>query len=392
MLSMNNVFKRINACFILTLFIFLSLIVYPFKSNFISTASMQNLSFSSYNSTIVGSPFKKLINWLFPWTVKDETNAVAPTNDIYVYAGGNALGFTLECEGVVIVGTSEVLTKNGAVNPTNNSNIMVGDVLYSIEGKTIYSAEMIEEIVNSNHYAGKSLKVVVKRKGMEISTTINPALDLATNKFKLGLWIRDNAAGVGTLSYVRCDNGRFGALGHPVCDIDTGAMLPINKGEIYACNIIGITKGERGKPGELRGLFLRGGDQIGDLDNNTNFGVFGQFNQEQINNFEGKKMLVGHSNEVKVGKATILCTLDGTTPKEYSIEIIKTNQNNLKDQKNMVIRITDQELLDKTGGIVQGMSGSPIIQNNKLIGAITHVFVSDPTKGFATFIDNMINS
>ena len=343
---------------------------------------------SSNYSLSINSPFEKLINWLFPWTQKEEQTS--NSNGVLVYVGGYPLGFTLECEGVVIVGTSDVLTQTGAVNPTAQSNILAGDVLTKIENETVYGAQMIEELINNESSAGKSLTVEINRNGMVFTTTINPALDVATGKFKLGLWIRDNAAGVGTLSYVRQDNNRFGALGHPVCDIDTGAILPIDKGSIYACNIIGVSKGERGKPGELRGLFLKGGEKIGSLDNNTNYGVFGVM--EQNVNLNTTPILTASRDETKIGDAQIRCTVDGTEPQYYDIEIIKINKSNSKDQKNMVIRITDEDLLNTTGGIVQGMSGSPIIQNNKLIGVVTHVFVSDPTKGFGTFIDNMINS
>lgn len=391
MASVKNVLKRFNALLIFSLFVLISVFSMPFsltqtQSVFVSTSNYQASIYSS------SSPFQKLINWLFPWTEQNSTSNANLGKEIYVYAGGTPLGFTLECEGVVIVGTSDVLTKKGSVNPTAQSNITVGDVLYSIEGNKIYGAEMIENIVNLKENAGKSLKVQIRRNGMEFETTINPALDLATGVYKLGLWIRDNAAGVGTLTYIRKDNGRFGALGHPVCDVDTGSILPINSGSIYVCNIIGVAKGERGKPGELRGLFLKGGDEIGALDNNTSYGVFGSVENEYYNNLNGEELLVASRNEVKLGNATLRCTVDGMTPKDYSIEIIKSNQSTSKDQKNMVIRITDSELLAKTGGIVQGMSGSPIIQNGKLIGAVTHVFVSDPTKGFATFIDNMIES
>ena len=340
---------------------------------------------------IKDGPIKKIVDFLFPWANKAaETSSNFVEREVFV--GGTALGFTLNCEGVVIVGLSDVITARGAISPTQSSDIAAGDVLKQIDGVTIKGADMIESLVNDKTRCGRPIKVKVVRRGQAFETTIHPALDAATGKYKLGLWIRDNAAGVGTLTYIRKDNGRFGALGHPVCDIDTGALLPIDDGAIYGCNIVGVARGERGKPGELRGLFLKGGDQIGVLDNNTNFGVFGSLQKEALPKVAGETMLTAPRESVKIGRATVRCTVDGTTPENFDIEIIKTNTFSSSAQKNMVIRITDPRLLSATGGIVQGMSGSPIIQNGKLVGAVTHVFVSDPTKGFATFIDNMIES
>ena len=210
--------------------------------------------------------------------------------------------------------------------------------------------------------------------------------------YRLGLWIRDNAAGVGTLTYVRQDNFRFGALGHPVCDIDTGKIMPVSGGNIYKCSIVGFNKGVRGNPGELRGLFLKSGVSVGELDNNNNFGVYGKINEEYVKAMGVEPMMVGFRDSVKTGKAKILSTIDGGKPEEYEIEIIKLNYQSESDKKSMVLRITDERLLNSTGGIVQGMSGSPIIQNGKLVGAVTHVFVSDPTKGFGVYIDWMIDN
>ena len=216
--------------------------------------------------------------------------------------------------------------------------------------------------------------------------------DEISKKYKLGLWIRDNAAGVGTLTFIRKDNMRFGALGHPVCDIDTGACLPVKSGNIFKCNIVGYRKGEKGKAGELKGLFLRNGSILGALDENNGYGVYGNFGNEALEAYKNELVEVASRNEVKSGKAKIRCTIDGTVPKDYDIEIVKTYFQDSKSNKSMFIRVTDKELLSKTGGIVQGMSGSPIIQNGKLVGAVTHVFVSDPTKGYGIYADWMIDN
>jgi len=353
-------------------------------------APHQSFAFADYNGGVQETlnPIKSLINWLFPSTEsnKNEEGEQASTK---VYIGGIPLGFTLNCEGVLVVATSDVLTHNGQESTFSTSSILPGDVLYSLNGIVLESAQAIEEIVNNKENINKPIKAKIKRKGMEHTILLYPKLDISTNKYKLGLFIRDNAAGVGTLTFVRADNNRFGALGHPVCDIDTGAILPIKSGQVFACDIVGVSKGERGKPGELKGLFLHGGAEIGSLDNNTPFGVFGNVQNLNLSRL-GDSVPIASANEIKTGKAFIRCTTSGTKPTDYEIEIIKKSR--ASDKNNMVIRVIDKELLEKTGGIVQGMSGSPIIQNGKLVGAVTHVFVSDPTKGFGTFIENMIDS
>lgn len=307
-----------------------------------------------------------------------------------VYLGGYPLGFTLECDGVLIVAIGDVETEKGSVCPSKNKNIKEGDVLYSINGTIIKSATHLHGLLNSQN-APEISNIIIKRGKEIINETIVPAKEVPSNMYRLGFWIRDNAAGVGTLTYVRADNKRFGALGHPVQDVDTGKLLPVSGGNIYKCNIVGYNKGTRGNPGELRGLFLRTGATIGTLDNNNEYGVYGSISEDYVSRL-GESVKVAFRNEVKTGKAKILCTIDGTLPKEYDIEIVKLSHQSKSDKKSMVIKITDKELISKTGGIVQGMSGSPIVQNGKLVGAVTHVFVSDPTKGFGVYIDWMIDN
>jgi len=312
------------------------------------------------------------------------------TRDISVYLGGQPLGFTLECEGVLIIALGEVETEFGAVCPSSGKNIKEGDVLYSINGEVISSANHLHSLLNGNG-GGSVCEIVLKRNNEEIRENIKPAKEVSSNMFRLGFWIRDNAAGVGTLTYVRADNNRFGALGHPVCDVDTGRELPVGGGNIFKCNIVGYNKGVRSHPGELRGLFLRGGEALGKIDYSSETGVYGTVSDDYIKTLSGPYK-VGFRDSVKTGKAKILTTIDGTQPKEYDIEIVKLSYQSKSDKKSMVLKVTDRELIAKTGGIVQGMSGSPIIQNGKLVGAVTHVFVSDPTKGFGLYIDWMIDN
>lgn len=300
---------------------------------------------------------------------------------IMVYLGGYPLGFTFKCNGVLVV----------AISNESATNVSEGDIIKKIDNFDVTSVEDISKILNEDLAGKETVNLTILRKNDEISGTIKPIFDATTGKFKLGLWIRDDAAGVGTMTFIRKDNLRFGALGHPVCDIDTGSMMPVSSGSIFKCNIVGYKSGTRGNPGELKGLFLRNGSVFGSLDKNDKCGVYGNFNEEKISFVNEKEVEVADRSEIKSGKAKIRCTIDGYEPQEYEIEIVKTYFQTNNDTKSMFIRVTDKNLLERTGGIVQGMSGSPIIQNGKLVGAVTHVFVSDPTKGYGIFADLMIN-
>ena len=332
-----------------------------------------------YNKVFAIPSIKELIKNLFH---KNKINTGEQSEKVYVYLGGYPLGFTINCAGVIVVANSN----------SSATNIVEGDIITKIENIEISSAEEILTIINSEMFLGKEVELTINRKGQEIKSKIKPVFDEISKKYKLGLWIRDNAAGVGTLTFIRKDNMRFGALGHPVCDIDTGACLPVKSGNIFKCNIVGYRKGEKGKAGELKGLFLRNGSILGALDENNGYGVYGNFGNEALEAYKNELVEVASRNEVKSGKAKIRCTIDGTVPKDYDIEIVKTYFQDSKSNKSMFIRVTDKELLSKTGGIVQGMSGSPIIQNGKLVGAVTHVFVSDTTKGYGIYADWMIDN
>lgn len=321
--------------------------------------------------------FKQIIKTLFH---KQEKKPVLDEK-ISVYLGGYPLGFTFQCNGVLVV----------AISNDNTENLQTGDIIKKIENYDVADENSISEILNEKLKTENYLNLTILRKDEEQIAKIKPQLDAVSGKYKLGLWIRDDAAGVGTLTYVRKDNLRFGALGHAVCDIDTGSVMPVSKGNIFKCNIIGYKKGERNNPGELKGLFLRNGSVFGTLDKNLSSGVFGTFNEERLDYVNSREVEVADRTEIKSGKASILCTIDGYTPQEYEIEIVKMYFQTNNNTKSMFIRVTDKNLLEKTGGIVQGMSGSPIIQNGKLVGAVTHVFVSDPTKGYGIFADQMIN-
>lgn len=297
---------------------------------------------------------------------------------------GTPFGIKMFTDGVLVVGVNEVITDSGSKNPAKEAGIKLGDSIISIDGTEMLSNEDVGEAVSSSN--GKMLKVCLKRDGTEMTVELKPVLSNSDGKYKAGIWVRDSSAGIGTVTYYDPANSCFGGLGHAICDVDTGDILPLMSGEVVDVNINGVTKGQKGAPGELRGSFVSR-TAMGSLLLNNETGVFGVMDYCPAKN--AKAMPLAMKQEVKTGKATILTTLDGQTPKEYEIRIEKANIGSTNMTKNMVIEVTDPELLEKAGGIVQGMSGSPIIQDGKLVGAVTHVLINDPTKGYGIFAENM---
>lgn len=300
---------------------------------------------------------------------------------------GTAIGMKLYTKGVLVVGMSQINTENNErTKPYENSGIEQGDMILSVNNKEVSSTnELIDEI---NESQGKTVKIKYERNNETRETSITPVK--SSNEYKLGLWVRDVAAGVGTLTFYEPSSNTFMALGHGISDIDTEKLVEISTGELITANILSINKGEKGKPGEIRGT-IQNGNEIGKIYKNTNFGVYGTVTN--INHLEAdltNEIEVASRDEIQTGSATIICQLDNNKSKYYNIEIEKIYKNNNSDNKSMFIRITDKELLEKTGGIIQGMSGSPIIQNGKFIGAVTNVLVNDPTKGYGVFADIMI--
>jgi len=311
------------------------------------------------------------------------TNYYASAEAEKVYLGGYTAGFVINTAGAEVVGLCDVFSNDGVISPSKNAGITVGDIIVGLNGCQVKGALDIEKaLVDFN---GEQTNITIYRFGETVDLVISPKKDKGTGKYKIGLFIRDSMTGIGTVTYIKQDL-RFGALGHPVLN-QNNELLKIDKSEVYLCNVIGINKGLKGKPGELRGIFLKD-ELLGIADKNTTSGLFGYFNKKSDILTEDRLISVG--NSPKPGKASIITTISGTEPKEYSINIVKVDKND-KQNKNLVIKITDNTLLDNTGGIVQGMSGSPIIQDGKIIGAVTHVFINDPTRGFGILIDHMIN-
>ena len=276
---------------------------------------------------------------------------------------------------------------NKKYKPYENSGIEEGDRIIKVNNTQIDSTDELIETVNMS--GGKEIKVEYVHE-QETKECIKKKKKMNDDEYKLGLWVRDSAAGVGTVTFYEPSTKTFGALGHGISDIDTGELIDIASGEFVTTRILSITKGESGTPGKIQGT-IENQENIGLISKNTRFGIYGTVdNLSGLNIDTSKEMEVATRDEIETGKATILCSLDNDTPQEYEIEIEKIFKNNNYDNKSMEIRVTDERLLEKTGGIIQGMSGSPIIQNGKFIGAVTHVLVDNPEEGYGVFADIML--
>lgn len=313
-----------------------------------------------------------------------KVNVVEP--DRY-FAGGDSLGFSLQSKGIILIGGNYILSHQGIEKPFENSGLMTGDIITHINDIEINSVSDINDILNS--YTGGEIILDVNRNGEKLKIGILPAYDVQTNSYKLGLWVKEDAVGIGTLTFVNATTGRFGSLGHSINDSETNECIEVSGGNIYDSKILGVKKGTSGRAGELMGTFSRE-NVIGSVDKNCEYGVYGYVSDVESVTADKTSIQIGGRLTAKPGKATILSCINGEEIEEFDIEIIKTNFQSSYNQKSMVIRVTDKDLIARTGGIVQGMSGSPIIQDGKLIGAVTHVFVNDATKGFGLYIDWML--
>ena len=313
-----------------------------------------------------------------------KTATMTQVNRSYVVVSGDVFGIRLYSDGIVIVGSGPVTTNDSSVNPALSSGLKVGDVIKAINGHRVTRNSDLSEAVEG--CKGKPIELLVERGDERKVVIFTPALSAEDNKYKAGLWIRDSTAGIGTMTYFDPEKLTFAGLGHGICDVDTGEIMPLFGGDAVHAQIIDVYKGSKSETGELCGTFED--EIIGPLVKNTDYGIFGSITGDQI---EGIKMPVAMKYEVKIGKAEIISKVDGNSPKRYEIEITRLYFN-ADGSKNMAITVTDQELLAKTGGIIQGMSGSPILQNGMLVGAVTHVLVDNPSKGYGIFAETMMNA
>lgn len=310
--------------------------------------------------------------------------------DVRVIPGGQSIGVQLETKGVLVVGHHQVKAAEGEISPGEEAKIHVGDTIVKINGQKIDHMTEIKPIVDNSGKEKKDLKVTVKRGGKLIDTTLKPVLDKKEKAYKIGLYIRDSAAGIGTMTFYEPQSGKYGALGHVISDMDTKKPIDIKNGSIIHSSVTSIEKGDHGAPGEKQASFETKEKRIGNITKNTDYGIFGILEKKVNHEKYSKPFPVALSHEVKEGPAKILTVVEDEKIEEFDIEIISSVPQKSASTKGMVIQITDPRLLEITGGIVQGMSGSPIIQDGKIIGAVTHVFVNDPTSGYGVHIEWML--
>ena len=302
-----------------------------------------------------------------------------------VLVSGSPVGIYMETKGVLVIDSGEITDREGIRRTPAEHIIQSGDYICEIDGKVLTGKRQLMQLVRENQGEPMELQVIRHQETIKLEMT---PVETEDGSYKLGIWVRDNIQGIGTLTYVE-SNGTFGALGHGISDADTGERLEISDGDLYRADILSIRKGTAGTPGELRGVInYREENRIGTICGNSQYGIRGQMEPGKYTE-SMKKIPTGLKQEIQTGKAEIRCDI-GDGIREYQCEILEIDSNARDTNKCFVLRITDDDLLSRTGGIVQGMSGSPVLQNGKLIGAITHVFVNDPTKGYGIFIENMM--
>lgn len=306
--------------------------------------------------------------------------------DTWVAASGTPIGLYMETEGVMIIGSGDVVSTDGIAYQPAEHIVQAGDYIMKANGTDITNKNQLISMIHDSN--GETMELLVDRNGEEIPLSLTPLLG-EDNSYKLGIWVRDNTQGIGTLTYVDA-HGNYGALGHGISDVDTGELLKLERGELYQAEILSVMKGSKGNPGELSGVInYQKSNQLGSIDINSEKGIFGTIPAESRESLHLVPMEVGLKQDVTTGSAKILTTVKGET-KEFDIEITEIFWDQADTNKAFSIQVTDPELLEYSGGIVQGMSGSPVIQNGKIIGAVTHVFVQDATKGYGIFIENML--
>ncbi|KGP70975.1 peptidase S55 [Pontibacillus yanchengensis Y32] len=311
--------------------------------------------------------------------------------DFRVIPGGQSIGVKLHTLGVLVVGHHLVETSSGKVSPGEEADIKIGDILLKINGQEIKQMSDVAPFVEKAGKNKDALNVTMKRNEETFETFLTPHYDEKDKKYRIGLYIRDSAAGIGTMTFYHPDSKKYGALGHVISDMDTKKPIEIHEGTIVRSNVTSIDKGSNGVPGEKHARFTAQKERIGTITRNSPFGIFGQLDKQIENGLMDKPMPIALSHQVKEGPAKILTVVKGEDVKSFDVEIVSTVPQKFPATKGMIIKITDPELLKLTGGIVQGMSGSPIIQDGKVIGAVTHVFVNDPTSGYGVHIEWMLH-
>lgn len=315
--------------------------------------------------------------------IKDVTVSISETKK--VIPCGTPIGIKMYCIGAVVVDTQEIRVNNQSICPARDAGIKKGDIIKTANGKAVYDNSDLINAVNESK--GRKIPITYIRNEKEYTVYVTPVNTNNNGDYKIGVWVRDSSAGIGTVTFYDPSNGSFAALGHGICDVDTGNLLPMSNGIPTNAVIDDVQKSTKGTVGCLIGHFTND-IRNGIIKANTQSGLYGYIDGSPVNN---EPLEIASIDEIVCGKAQILSTISGTQPQYYDIEIESLNTSSDNLTKNFIIKVTDKELLDKTGGIVQGMSGSPIIQNGKLIGAVTHVFVNSPEKGYGIYVQNMLS-
>lgn len=310
--------------------------------------------------------------------------------ELKVIPGGQSIGVKLKANGVLVVGHHQVQTSQGPVTPAEKAKLQVGDYIIRANGKEIQSVQDMSSEIRKSGETNKPIQLTIRRDKKEINTQIRPALDAKEKQYRLGVYIRDSVAGVGTLTFYDPASKSYGALGHVISDVDTGQPIEIGGGKVIHSSVTSIQKGESGEPGEKRAIFFREDQVLGNINKNTPFGIFGKMDEKPDQGLQKEAVPIALREQVKEGPAKILTVVEGQKVEEFDVQITHVTRQNFPATKGLIIKVTDKRLLEKTGGIVQGMSGSPILQDGKIVGAVTHVFVNDPTSGYGTFIEWML--
>ncbi len=320
-----------------------------------------------------------------PYVLTKIDNEVIESEGKYVIPGGQTIGVELNTEGVLVVGLADIISSDKvSLSPAKIAGMQIGDKILAIDSQDI---EEINDILSYTEMNGiKDYDFTVERERKILNITITPVQVYDSPEIKFGFWARDDIAGIGTVTFVDPQTGRFSAIGHGISDSDTGSLIDINSGTISKANITSIKLGKKGEPGEIIGYILKNEDSLGTVENNTNFGIYGNINKKSMGYFSSNLIEVGKKEEIRIGPAQIYSCVNNEI-KKYDIEISKIFYQNKPSEKSFVIKIVDEDLLKLTNGIIQGMSGCPIIQNNKMVGAVTHVFMNDPTKGYGIYIE-----
>lgn len=394
---MKKIIRIADACFAAVLVFIYTLIGFGSFAlpNQITAYSSKNISYKSIytidmsdhaqvdfqNNTRV-SPDENEIKLLGIIPVK--TAKISQSSERSVFVSGESFGIKLYTDGVIVVGTKDVETADGKCNPARDAGLEKGDIIISINNIKMTSSAQVEETFNDNN--GKDYKIKVKRNGNYKTFTLTPAYSPSESSYKVGVWVRDSTAGIGTITFYNPENNSIAALGHPITDVDTNEIMPILNGEAVKAQVTKLYKSSNGEAGSLCCDFSN--DVIGTLSVNSTCGIYGKYS---CNTDGMQPYQIAAPQEIEKGRAKLLCTVDGNGPKFYDVEITRISYRENNNEKNMVVKVIDKELVEKTGGILQGMSGSPIIQNGKLIGALTHVIVDNPEKGYAIFAEKMVD-